>query len=60
MTKLIYRGHEVREADRAPQSLADQMRKPELFYRGVAHDGTHPIEPAQRERRLVYRGQRFA
>lgn len=60
MTKLIYRGHEVKDAPEVRQSLADQMRKPHLVYRGVAHDGTHPAEPAQRERRLIYRGHRFA
>lgn len=59
MTKLIYRGHEVKTAA-VRQTLADQMRKPTLFYRGVAHDGTHPIEAAGRERRMVYRGHRFA
>lgn len=60
MTKLIYRGHEVKDAPEVRQSLADQMRKPHLVYRGVPHDGTHPVAPAQRARRLVYRGYRFA
>ena len=60
MTRLIYRGHAIREASAAPQTLAAQMRKPELVYRGVLHDGTHPVDPAPRDRTLVYRGYRFA
>ena len=39
MTKLIYRGHDVKDASQVRQTLADQMRKPHLVYRGVAHDG---------------------
>lgn len=60
MIRLFYRGHETREAAAAPQSLAEQMRKPVLVYRGVVHDGTCPLAPEPRERNLVYRGQRFA
>ena len=59
MTRLIYRGHDVKTVE-VRQTLADQMRKPALVYRGVAHDGTHPIEPEGRARRMVYRGHRFA
>ena len=60
MTKLIYRGHEVKDAPQARQTLADQMRKPHLVYRGIAHDGTHPVEIETGTRHLVYRGHRFA
>ncbi len=60
MTRLIYRGQPIREAASAPQTLAEQMRKPVLVYRGVVHDGTRPLATEPRERNLVYRGHRFA
>lgn len=61
MPKLIYRGVPVIKADAPSQTLAEQMKRPELFYRGVAHDGERPVaQPSKSKDDLVYRGARFA
>ena len=61
MTQLIYRGVPVQKNQEATQTLADQMRRPTLIYRGVEHDGERAIEPQHTKREdLVYRGVRLA
>lgn len=61
MTKLLYRGVAYENAEKPTQTLADQMQRPELTYRGVAHDGERAIDPAPaRDIPMFYRGQRFA
>ncbi|MEO0608725.1 MAG: hypothetical protein AAFY82_10890 [Pseudomonadota bacterium] len=61
MTNLLYRGVAYDKADKSAQTLADQMKRPELTYRGVAHDGERAVDPSSaREIAKFYRGQRFA
>ncbi|MEM7777718.1 MAG: hypothetical protein AAF732_19165 [Pseudomonadota bacterium] len=61
MTKLIYRGVAF-DTDQAPAEER-VIRRPELVYRGVAHNGIRPIERTSGtdvRTLLVYRGQRLA
>jgi len=61
MAQLIYRGVPVQNNQEATQTLADQMRRPTLIYRGVEHDGERAIKPQHTKREdLVYRGVRLA
>lgn len=61
MTKLLYRGVAYEKAGKPAQTLAEQMQRPELTYRGIEHDGERAIEPAPtRDVPMFYRGQRFA
>ena len=61
MTKLLYRGVAYETGAKAPQTLADQMKRPALTYRGVEHDGERAIEATpQRDIPMFYRGHRFA
>lgn len=61
MTRLFYRGFEHETQVKPAQTLAEQMRRPVLTYRGVEHDGEQPVTPApSREIPMFYRGQRFA
>lgn len=60
MTTMTYRG--VSYSPKATtQTLAEQMRKPALTYRGVEHDGERAIETRKADTGfLMYRGARFA
>lgn len=58
MTKMMYRGVAYDADHKLAASLAEQMRKKDLLYRGVAHDGVRPTEPVQTFEH-VYRGVRF-
>ncbi|MEM9739718.1 MAG: hypothetical protein AAF829_07595 [Pseudomonadota bacterium] len=62
MKTLIYRGVAHTGAVKAKtQTLADQMSKPELTYRGIEHDGERATPVARKETvGLVYRGASFA
>lgn len=61
MTNLLYRGVAYDKAEKPVKTLADQMKRPELTYRGVEHDGERAVTPAPaREVPMFYRGQRFA
>lgn len=60
MTQLVYRGVPVVKREAAAQTLADQMRKPSLVYRGVAHDGERAVEPTRNNEDLIYRGAKLA
>lgn len=61
MTKLLYRGVAYETGAKTTQTLADQMKRPALTYRGVEHDGERATTPAPtRDIPLFYRGQRFA
>jgi len=60
MAELIYRGVPVRAATQETKTLADQMRRPTLIYRGVEHDGHRPIEKAAKKADLIYRGVSMA
>ena len=61
MTKLLYRGVAYETGAKAPQTLAEQMKRPVLTYRGVEHDGERPVEAAPRaDVPMFYRGHRFA
>lgn len=60
MADLIYRGVAHKPAAPKTETLADQMRRPTLIYRGVEHDGTRPIETDRKQKELIYRGVRFA
>mgnify|MGYP001793331305 CR=1 FL=1 len=58
MTKLMYRGVAYDAEQKPTRSLAEQMRKKDLVYRGTAHDGVRPTETAQPFDH-VYRGVRY-
>jgi hypothetical protein len=61
MAKLVYRGIVHETGQKPVQTLAEQMRRPVLMYRGVEHDGEKAIEAAAVERRPVfYRGYQHA
>lgn len=60
MTKLLYRGVEYSDDQRAPKTLAEQMRRSELVYRGVAHDGERATPQTNSSVELFYRGHRLA
>jgi len=60
MAELIYRGAPVKAQAQETQTLADQMRRPTLIYRGLEHDGHHPVEPTTKKEVLFYRGVRLA
>ena len=60
MAELIYRGVPVKPAAPETKTLADQMRRPTLIYRGIAHDGERPVEPATRKEDMIYRGVSLA
>ena len=61
MAKLVYRGIVHETGQKPVQTLAEQMRRPVLTYRGVEHDGEQAIEAAPIERRPVfYRGYQHA
>ena len=61
MTKLLYRGVAYETGAKPTQTLADQMKRPVLTYRGIEHDGERAVETAPaREVPMFYRGQRFA
>ncbi len=61
MAQLVYRGVPYAETPKARQSLADQMQRPNLTYRGIHHDGERAVEPQTRnDVPLVYRGHRYA
>ena len=61
MTKLLYRGVAYDKAEAPTKTLADQMKRAELTYRGVEHDGVRAADPApKRDIPMFYRGQRFA
>ncbi|MBB35325.1 MAG: hypothetical protein CME88_03145 [Hirschia sp.] len=59
MTKLIYRGSDVHRAQKQ-KTLAEQMRRFSLIYRGLKHDGEHATQPAPDRHDEVYRGAHFA
>ncbi|MDJ0921447.1 MAG: DUF4278 domain-containing protein [Henriciella sp.] len=58
MTKLMYRGVAYDTEQKPAPTLAEQMRKKDLVYRGIAHDGVRPVETAPAFEH-VYRGVRF-
>lgn len=60
MAELIYRGVPVKPAVLQTKTLADQMRRPTLIYRGVAHDGHRAIETPAKPVDLIYRGVSMA
>lgn len=60
MTKLVYRGVEYTTGAERKVTLADQMRRHDLVYRGVAHDGEAPRKVDARGYDHVYRGVRYA
>lgn len=60
MADLIYRGVPVKPAAEKTQTLADQMHRPTLIYRGVEHDGERAIEAAPKKENMFYRGVRLA
>ena len=61
VTKLFYRGVAYEAAPKRAQTLTEQMRRKELTYRGVEHDGEKAIETTvAREVPMFYRGHRFA
>lgn len=58
MTKMMYRGVAYDIEQKPAQSLAEQMRKNDLVYRGTHHDGERATDVAQPFEH-VYRGVRF-
>ena len=61
MAKLVYRGVAHEMGQKPVQTLAEQMRRPVLTYRGVEHDGEKAIETESVARRPVfYRGYQHA
>jgi len=61
MTTMTYRGVSYTPKTETTQTLAEQMRKPVLTYRGVEHDGERAIETRKADSGLLlYRGARFA
>ena len=60
MTKLLYRGVEYSDDQRGTKTLAEQMRRSELVYRGVAHDGERATVQTAPSVSLFYRGHRYA
>ncbi|MEM9939428.1 MAG: DUF4278 domain-containing protein [Pseudomonadota bacterium] len=58
MTKLVYRGVAYDTEQKSAPTLVEQMRKKDLVYRGVAHDGVRPTEQVQPFEH-VYRGVRY-
>lgn len=61
MTKMMYRGVAYETGQKPVQTLADQMKRPVLTYRGVEHDGEKPVQTAvDRDVPLFYRGHRYA
>lgn len=60
MSKLVYRGVEHTVGAKQKETLADQMRRHDLVYRGVAHDGDMPRIEQTRAYEHVYRGVRYA
>ncbi|MEL7040422.1 MAG: DUF4278 domain-containing protein [Pseudomonadota bacterium] len=61
MTKLMYRGVAHETGAKPRQSLAEQMKRPSLVYRGVEHDGERAIESTEaRSVPMFYRGQSYA
>ena len=53
MAELVYRGIVHETGQKPVQTLAEQMRRPVLTYRGVEHDGEQAIEAAPIERRQL-------
>lgn len=61
MTKMIYRGVAYEAGAKSAQTLAEQMKRHELVYRGVEHDGERATPAAPRaDIPLFYRGLRIA
>jgi len=61
MTQLVYRGVAYTRTQDAPKTLAEQMKKGDLVYRGVAHDGERPVtEAPTKTYGLIYRGVQLA
>jgi len=60
MNKLVYRGVAYEKGADRKVTLADQMRRYDLVYRGNAHDGEAPREVAAKGYDHVYRGVRYA
>ncbi|MEO0464977.1 MAG: hypothetical protein AAF216_00420 [Pseudomonadota bacterium] len=61
MSNMIYRGVAYTTQTDAPKSLAEQMKKPQLVYRGIAHDGERAIPIAtSRKDDQFYRGFKLA
>lgn len=60
MSKLVYRGVEYTTGAEQKVTLADQMRRHDLVYRGVAHDGEAPRKVENDSYGHVYRGVRYA
>ena len=61
MTKLVYRGVAYDADQKKPEERV--YSRPELFYRGVAHNGVRTIEaskPTGFTAKLIYRGQQLA
>jgi len=59
MSKYIYRGVVVERVEKLA-TLAQQIRRPSLVYRGVHHDGERTIEPTAEKKDLFYRGAHYA
>lgn len=63
MTKLVYRGVAYEAEHNKDQAEARVYRRPEMFYRGVAHNGVRTIEankPTGFTAKLIYRGHQLA
>ena len=60
MSKMVYRGVAYETGAKQTVTLADQMRRYDLVYRGVAHDGEAPRKADANSHDHVYRGVRYA
>jgi hypothetical protein len=60
MTRLTYRGVSYDPHQAPSQTLAEQMRRSDLVYRGIEHDGKVAKPVASHAHGHVYRGVRYA
>jgi hypothetical protein len=59
MRKYIYRGVVV-DTPEQRSTLAQQMRRPALVYRGIKHDGERTLDPTPNTQNAFYRGAQYA